>query len=325
MSFVSKIVTAAGYGLLASLSARFLQFLYIHLRPSSISKYGKKHRLYKPSSRTWALVTGASDGLGVAWAHELSKSGFNVIIHGRNPAKLNKLKAEIEEKHHVQVRTLVIDSGREPVAFDEASYAAFNKAVQDATADVPLTVLINNIGIIGNWYAMADTPADVVDDSININVRFSMQLTRALLPTLTRNAPALIINVSSQSDASPVAYATLYTGAKGWGQAFHRSLRYEMRDTRQDVEVLTVVYGFIATTSTGRTDKDAQFGVATPSVAARAALNKVGCGYSIVTPLWQHHVQQWLVGLFPIGVSESIVANVMLEQKEKMVALAKSK
>jgi 17beta-estradiol 17-dehydrogenase / very-long-chain 3-oxoacyl-CoA reductase len=325
MALVSRAATALGYGLLAYTSVQFLQFLYFNLRPSSLPRYGKKHRLYKPTSKTWALITGATDGLGIAWAHELAARGFNIILHGRNPTKLSSIKADLETTHKIQVRTLVLDAEHQPIAFDPASYAAFDKAILDVTADIPLTILVNNIGVIGDWYPVADFAPAYIDESININVRFATQLTRVLLPTLARNAPGLVLNVSSESDSAPVAYATMYTGAKSWGQAFHRSLRYEMRYEGHDIEVLSFIYAFIATGSTGRDDKDVGFGVLSPRGAARAALGKVGCGYSTVTPDLSQQVQGWVVRLLPIGVKEALVAKVMREQKDRMEGIAKKK
>jgi 17beta-estradiol 17-dehydrogenase / very-long-chain 3-oxoacyl-CoA reductase len=110
MALVSRAATALGYGLLAYTSVQVAQFLYFNFRPSSLPRYGKKHRLYKPTYKTWALVTGATDGLGVAWAHELAASGFNIVLHGRNPAKLATIKAELEAAHQVQVRTLILNT-----------------------------------------------------------------------------------------------------------------------------------------------------------------------------------------------------------------------
>lgn len=323
MAVFEDTATAFGYGLFAYTAAQFATFLYFNLRPSSLPIYGKKHRLYNVNSRTWALVTGASDGLGVAWANTLASSGFNVIIHGRNQAKLDSLKLEIEVNHQVQVRTLVIDAEHQPIAFDEVSYAVFEKAVNDAISDIPLTILINNIGIIGTWKPMVDCTPAIIDGSININVRFATLLTRQLLPTLSRNSPGLIINVTSEADASPVAYAAMYTGAKAWGQAFHRSLKYEMGYEGQNIEVLSLVYGFIATGSTGRTNEDREFGVATPEEATRAALNQVGSGYSIVTPVLGHQLQGWVVRLFPTTVRERLVAKIMRVQKDRMEGIAK--
>ncbi|KAH8894323.1 NAD(P)-binding protein [Thozetella sp. PMI_491] len=323
MAVLSTVVSAFGYTLIAYTASQILQFLYFNLRPSSLQKYGKKHRLYSADSPTWALVTGASDGLGVAFAHELASSGFNVIIHGRNRSKLEGIKAGIEEKHRVQVRLLVIDAEHEPTSFDEASYKAFDKAIEEAAADIKLTLLVNNIGVLGTWEPIAERPPDGIDRMINMNVGFPTQLTRKLLPILAASGPSFILNVSSESDTTAVGYAVLYAAAKAWGQAFHRCLRYELRFERQNIEVMTVIYGFIATASTGRTEADVTFGVAGPRTAARAALNKIGCGYSQVTPYIGHQLQGALIRLFPIAVQEKAVSTLMLEQKHKMEAIAK--
>jgi len=166
MALVSRAATALDYGLLAYRSVQVAQFLYFNFRPSSLPWYGKTPRLYKPTSKTWALVAGATDGLGVAWAHELAASGFNIVLHGRNPAKLATIKGQLEAARQVQVRTLVLDAERQPIAFDGASYAAFDKAILDVTADILLTILVNNIGVIGNWHPVADFVPAYINESI---------------------------------------------------------------------------------------------------------------------------------------------------------------
>jgi short-subunit dehydrogenase len=98
-----------------------------------------------------------------------------------------------------------------------------------------------------------------------------------------------------------------------------------MRYEGHDIEVLSFVYALIAIGSTGRNDSDVGFGVLSPRGAARAGLDKVGCGYSTVTPDWSQQVQGWIVRLLPIGVKEALVAKVMREQKDRMEGIAKKK
>lgn len=82
-------------------ATQFLRFLHLHIRSSSLLNYRR-------SANTWALVTGASDGIGLAFVKELAHKGFNVVLHGRNPDKLEKLKKKLSDEFpDAQFRTLV--------------------------------------------------------------------------------------------------------------------------------------------------------------------------------------------------------------------------
>ena len=112
-------------------SLKFLRFVYLYTRPSSIKRY-----LYGNSP--WALVTGASDGIGFGIAQELALNGFNVVLHGRNPEKLMRTKIQHQcQFGHVEVRTAVLDA-----------FTATSQQMDELIASLDglnLTVLVNNV------------------------------------------------------------------------------------------------------------------------------------------------------------------------------------
>src|ERR1700761_3253805 len=108
-----------------------LSALRFHLHSSTL-------RRYQHGSEPWALVTGASDGIGLAFVNELAERGFNVILHGRNEAKLTKILAELRSKHQTSLKTLIMDAG---APYDPKFDAAILAAVQDLN----LTVVIHNV------------------------------------------------------------------------------------------------------------------------------------------------------------------------------------
>jgi len=67
-----------------------------YLYPSGLPKYLRQHA---NGDNSWALVTGATDGIGHALCHELSARGFNIVLHGRNEAKLTRVREEFETAH----------------------------------------------------------------------------------------------------------------------------------------------------------------------------------------------------------------------------------
>lgn len=320
MDVVSKGAPIIGYLTLAQLSYQLVRFLQFNLRSSSLQIYGKSHRLNKSASQhPWALITGASDGLGLVFAQKLAAKGFNLIIHGRNASKLDGIATDLVKEYSVQVRTLVIDAADQK-SYDEESFRNKVLAVVD---DIPLTILLNNIAIIGDWDAHHVRDAANLDKFLNINVRFSIHLAKWLIPILAKNSPGLILNVSSGASHLPLPWSAHYTGAKAYSDAFHRSMRWECQSIPEfkNIEVLTIEYGTVCTPSTGRSNADATWDIPTVDRAVEAGLGCVGCGYSTVVPYLGHQVLDWVVRLLPVNTSEQFVVDMMKKQKDRMDAL----
>ena len=203
---------------------RLLRFIYLYTRPSSIKRY-----LYGDSP--WALVTGASDGIGFGIAQELAAYGFNVILHGRDAEKLERTKIKLQVEHRdVQFQTAVLNAS-----------TATPQQIDDLVASVNslnLTILVNNLGGGARVQPLEKNTAEQVDYTINVNARFPAQLTRALLCKLTRpDGPTLIVNIGSLG-ATGVPYATVYGGSKAFNMAMSSSLATEVKVEGKNIEVL---------------------------------------------------------------------------------------
>lgn len=278
------------------LIASFLQFAFLYLRPSSLLSYHHQ-------KQSWALVTGASDGIGFALAHELCYRGFNVILHGRNPAKLEGVKSTLMLAFpSTQIRLIVLD----------ASLLVSSSSLQRLVAgiqDVHLSVLINNVGgtspVSPDFKTLKDHTHDEVDALLNLNSRFATQLTRAILPLLQRNQPGLIINIGSAVSMG-FPYLTVYSGAKGFNVSWGKSLQIELKAEGQDISVMGVVVGNVQ--SAGN-KSDATLFTPTSRVMAKAILDRVGCGKSMVIAYFPHALQLSPLGWLPEAVVQKVVAN----------------
>merc|ERR1711939_546753 len=129
--------------------------------------------------------------------------------------------------------------------------------INGVVEDIPLTILINNIGYLGRWISYADRDPLWLDRQLNMNIRFMNQLTRVLIPHLHKNEPSLLITVSSGADNVPMPWSATYSGQKGYTSSFTRTLKYELMLDKMDIEVICMSFGMICTPSTGRTDADA--------------------------------------------------------------------
>jgi NAD(P)-dependent dehydrogenase (short-subunit alcohol dehydrogenase family) len=140
---------------------------------------------------TVVLVTGATDGIGRETALELARRGAQVIVHGRNPEKVEATRQAIaQETGNPQVHS---------VAFDLSAVDEIRRGAQEIRAHFPvLHVLLHNAGVFDNAH---HTTEDGLERSFAVNHVAPFLLTRELLPLLERNAPARVITVSSIAHA----------------------------------------------------------------------------------------------------------------------------
>lgn len=265
---------------------RLAQLIILLLRPSSISRY---HHGNQP----WALITGASDGIGFAFAQELSHHGFDIILHGRNPSKLSGCQARLEKEFpDRKFRIFVAD-----VTQDSAAVIA--KFVK-SSKDLCLTVLINNVGgtkgfLDIDFKTLSSHTTTEIADLANANMHFSTLLTTALLPILARQQPSLIINTGSTSDIG-MPYLSVYAATKAYIAAWSFGLKAEMQAEGLDIEVHDMQSG----TTQSNQNRTAE-SLANPSARtfAKAAIAKVGCGRVVVPAWWFHHMQTAFLGILP--------------------------
>lgn len=278
-----------------------LDAAYFYLRPSSLSRY-----LHSPSGgRPWALITGASDGIGKGFAEELSSQGFNIILHGRNQTKLEGVRKDLKSRFpDADYRIVILDA----VNFDHDGIAR----IANEVADLHITVLINNVGGSGPvspvWGAVTQRKPSELDCFIDVNARFPTHITRALLPKLIATTPSLIINVGSLAGSTPSAYLTAYSASKAYNLAWSRSLTAEMHGEGKDVEVLGLLVGGV---KAGHDTWDkTTFFVPGSRDFARASLARVGCGKAVVVPYVGHALQLLPLSFLPDGlVEKGLLAN----------------
>jgi len=252
------------------------------LRRSSLDKY--------LISGAYAVVTGATDGIGKAVAMELAGRGFNLVLHGRNPEKLQTVKGEIETAHSGRrVVTVVHDAG------------ANSRLNISAIASLPISVLVNNVGG-AQPQSLEQSSNAQIDATLNLNMLFATHLTCDLLPHLVR--PALILNVSSYVSVFPPPYLAAYAGAKAFVTAFSNSLSREV----ESVETISLITGSVH--SAGN-KKPVAFLRPDSTTYAKSILSVVGCGKLSVFPYWPHAIQAYAFALMPRRLLERAMKRAM--------------
>jgi short-subunit dehydrogenase len=182
--------------------------------------------IYNPMGTT-ALVTGASSGLGVGFAHELARRGADLVLTARRLDRLEGLAVELAEKYGT-VSTVI--------PLDLAEPGAVAELVRDlAERDIRVGTLVNNAGF-GHFGSLVDAPADRVRGQIAVNVAALTELTHALLPGLQSAAlahphGAALVNLSSTAAFQPVPRLAVYAAAKAYVLSLTEALWYETRGT----------------------------------------------------------------------------------------------
>jgi 17beta-estradiol 17-dehydrogenase / very-long-chain 3-oxoacyl-CoA reductase len=162
----------------------------------------------KKSYGSWAVVTGATDGIGLAMAKEFARKGLNVVLISRS---MDKLKACSEEMHlkspNVEVKVLDIDFGH----FDESARGR----VAALLKDLDVGVLVNNVGISYPYTKYFHELDDVsVEQLITLNVNSTTWMTRIVLPSMLAKKRGAIVNMASAAGVLNSPLLAQYGAAK---------------------------------------------------------------------------------------------------------------
>lgn len=173
----------------------------------------------------WALVTGASSGIGRALARSLAAEGMSVVLVADDAGGLEEAAAEVREAG-VEARACCVDLGGD-----------FLADVRATTDDISVSLLVNNASF-GGVGPFLSHPLEVYDAMIAVNTRAYVALTHAYLPAMIEAGRGALIFVSSLNAQAPIANSSVYTATKAFDLFFGGALWWELRESGVDVLVL---------------------------------------------------------------------------------------
>lgn len=182
----------------------------------------------------WAIVTGASGGLGAAFTLALARRGYSVLAVARRVEPLAKIAAEVAAG----------GGSVEVLAADLASPEGVKTVIERAHAIGDIELLVNNAGVSTSGL-FVEQSADKELQSIRVNVEALYTLTRAIVPTMVARKRGGILNVASIVAFQAIPYWTTYAASKAFVLSFGEGLAYELRNS--GVRVVTVCPGFTQT------------------------------------------------------------------------------
>ncbi|KKC05200.1 SDR family NAD(P)-dependent oxidoreductase [Mycobacterium nebraskense] len=179
----------------------------------------------------WALVAGASDGVGAAFAHGLAERGVNVVLIARRQAVLDEVAATIENETSVSTRTLAIDLA-------EPGAAA---AIAAATSDLEVGFLVYCAGGDPNFKPFLANPIEAAEAMVQRNCMVPMQLCHHFAAAMVERGRGGIVLFGSGAGLAGGANMVAYGASKAFDMVFAEALWAELHD--KGVDVLGLILG----------------------------------------------------------------------------------
>lgn len=249
----------------------------------------------------YTLITGASSELGRAFAVECAKRGQNLILADLPGSYAQHLPAPIMHQYGVEVKLLELDLTDIP---------SLNAAIYSVLEECTINFLINNAGL-GGSAAIADSPASLLDKIIQVNVRSTTLLTHLLLPHLTKQEQAYILNVSSMAAFTPIAYKTVYPASKAFISSFSLGLREELENTGVSVSVLypgPLMTNFDTSRRILKLGKRGQWGLISTTEVAELAIRKTLEKKTVIIPGFFNRLSRSVMRFLPLNLQLRIVS-----------------
>lgn len=246
--------------------------------------------MLQSKSTSFALITGASQGLGRSIALELAARQVNLLLAALPDGQLEDT-AIVCQQMGVEVYTFEAD-------LTEKSNV--NRLAEWANENFEVHILVNNAGF-GGSRKMTEAPLDYLDSMIRLNANAVALLTHQLLPNLLKRNEAFILNVSSIAAFSPVGFKTVYPATKKFVQHFSEGLREELLGTGVSV---SVVYPGPMMTNEGmkvriqRHSWLARQAILEPEQVAKEAVRGLFQKKIAITPGWPNRLYR-LISVFP--------------------------
>ena len=235
----------------------------------------------------WALITGASSGIGAEFARQLAGRGMHLILAARRKDMMTALATDLNTRHGTRCHIVAID-----LADPEASRRLFEE-LRRLQVDVELLVNNAGIGLIGQ---IQSTSPEDVRRLLNVNLMTLADLTYRVLPGMMSRGHGAIINMSSQAAFQPVAFMAAYAASKSFILHFSEALWAEVRS--RGVTVTAVCPGV---TRTDFFDKAGAHGwlekhtSVTPAKVVRSALRAMEKRRQYTVTGWKNYLLTLLV------------------------------
>ena len=255
--------------------------------------------------QSWALVTGATAGIGESFTRLLAQNGYNIVLVARDLPRLHERAKGLESSFGIETKVIQAD-----LATDAGC-----KSIEDFITNNQIDVLINNAGF-GLNKAFTMSQLDAEQQMLDVLVRTPMRLMHVALPAMKERNKGVVINVSSV--AGWIAGGT-YSASKSYLTVLTESLHTELSST--NVKVSALCPGFT------RTEFHQRGGMSMKGLPAFMWLNSdklvatawkdAVAGKAVSVPGWQYQLLTFLMRNIPRSLVRKVGMNVRIKQRKK--------
>jgi len=248
---------------------------------------------------SWAVITGASSGLGAIFADQLAKRGHSLVLAGRDEARLKAVAHRIDQN----VELVVGDLGT-------------TKGVEDLItqlANREIDVLVNNAGF-GTYGPFAEIDAEREHELVAVNVDALVRLTHAVLPKMLARGRGGILNVASTIAFQPGPYQATYGASKAFVLSLSQALWAETRGTGVTVTALCpgpTRTGFVDALGSDVSHTAVYRHLAAPEPVVAAGLKALDGGRAVVVPGWRNQMTSAFGHLTPGSLSARVAGRML--------------
>ena len=244
-------------------------------------------------------MTGASSGIGVEFARELARRGFDLILTARRLERLERVREEICRDFSAKVTVLANDL--------DAPDGARRLYEDVKELDKPVTLLVNNAGL-GRFGSLLDQTEEMIESMIRVNVASLAALTRLFAADMGKRGGGYILNHASFSAIQPPPQYAVYSGTKAFVLAFSQAVSLDVR--RNDVKVSALCSGFFHSEFLDHSGQKPGFIVKhitlDPTRVARAGIAGVLKGKMVIIPGLLHKSLNVVMRLLPRSVATGV-------------------
>jgi short-subunit dehydrogenase len=243
----------------------------------------------------WALVAGASEGLGAAFARALAARGLNVVMVARRAGLLERVAQEVRQEHGVEVR---------PMPGDLAA-REFVERVQEECARLPLGLFVYNAceAPVGD---LADADTGELMRVVDVNVRAPVLLLRGLLPAMIARGRGGVVLMTSMAGNQGSPRLAAYSASKAFARELAEGLWYELKPS--GVDLVACCAGAIRTPGyAAAAGKDA-LGTLDPEQVAAQALHALGRGPVVIPGAFNRIAAVLMTRLLPRRKAIAVMA-----------------
>jgi len=252
----------------------------------------------------WALITGASSGFGVDFAHELAAKGANLVLVARRTDPMDSLAADLRARHRIQVRVVGMDLARPGVGVE------LRDRLQ--AEGIEVDTLVNNAGY-GLFGDFLEQPLAKTLDMLQLNMLSLTELTHAFGGDMARRGRGRILLVASIGGYQATPTYAAYSASKSYVLLFGEALHEELRNKGVTVTVLSP--GITATDFLKVSGQRATFYqrmvMMRSRPVARIGLRALARGRASIVPGWLNTITAWSNRLMPRFIQRKVAFQLM--------------